>query len=176
MEEIWKDIKGYEGLYRVSNLGEIFSIRRNKKMSLRLNKCRGYYDINLIKNKTSKRIHIHRLVAETFISNPNNYPCVNHKDENKTNNYVDNLEWCTYKYNNNYGSAQKKRFETFKKRNIKIKAFQPKIITQYDLNGSFIKNWNSIKEAQNELNISHISEVCNNKRKTAGKYIWRFKE
>lgn len=121
MQEEWKDIKGFEGYYQISTHGRIRSVNRkiyqphNQKDSLyksRIRKAtkdkRGYLEINLCKNCKSKKYLVHRLVAETFIPNPHNYPQVNHKDENKMNNSVDNLEWCSAKYNSNYGCRNKK--------------------------------------------------------------------
>lgn len=119
MQEIWKDIKGYEGLYRISNLGNVKSlerkviksngivqIRKERIMNKRKNSD-GYYVAKLNVNKMSKSINIHRLVAEAFIPNPLNLPEVNHKDYNRTNNCVDNLEWCSHidniKYSSNVG-------------------------------------------------------------------------
>jgi len=105
--ETWEDIKGYEGLYQISNLGRVKSLPKfyqgEKILKSREDKY-GYLYINLIKNKVKKSYKIHRLVAIAFISNNNNYPCVNHKDENKLNNNIDNLEWCTVTYNNRYGN------------------------------------------------------------------------
>lgn len=107
MEEVWKDIKGYEGKYQVSNLGRIKSLSyRNTGISKilvpKINK--GYYEIGLYLNGIRKMFFVHRLVALTFIPNPNNLPQINHIDEDKTNNCVDNLEWCTQAYNNIYGT------------------------------------------------------------------------
>lgn len=109
MQEIWKDVKEYEGLYQVSNYGRVKSIsyfnHANKKSYPRnkilkpLKNEKGYLRIDLAKNGKSKKVRIHRLVAQTFISNPNNYQEVNHIDGNKQNNRVDNLEWCTHSYN-----------------------------------------------------------------------------
>ncbi len=98
--EIWKDIKDYEGLYKISNLGNVKSLKTNK--NLYYSKSRNYLRVSLNKNGIRKGYSIHRLVAQTFIPNPNNYPCVNHKDCNGNNNKVNNLEWCTYKQNNSY--------------------------------------------------------------------------
>ena len=125
MKEIWKDVKGYEGFYQVSNLGRV------KKLSYTIinsnGKCvhykehfvicniakMGYYMFDLrIYNKKRKRVYLHRIIAEAFIHNPNNLPCINHKDENKLNNNIDNLEWCTYQYNIIYGNSRKKSVET----------------------------------------------------------------
>lgn len=165
--EIWKDIKGYEGLYQVSNLGRVKSLnyRRTKKEKILKTKESkdGYLRVTLSNNKDNKIYFIHRLVAQTFLCNPYNHKEVNHKDENKRNNYVDNLEWCTRKYNINYG-----------KRTLKTQ----KRIIQYDRKGNFIKEWNSISECDNKLNIAHqsICACCKGKRKTAGGYVWRYKD
>lgn len=115
--EQWKDIAGYEGLYKVSNLGRVKSLDRtfirsderlhNKagRILKPANTTRGYLCVNLSDiNHNIKRVVIHRLVVQAFIPNPNNYPQVNHKDENKTNNIVDNLEWCSNIYNCMYGT------------------------------------------------------------------------
>jgi hypothetical protein len=105
--EIWKDIEGYEGLYQVSNLGNVKSLYTNKNLSyIKCGRDREYLSVSLSKDKKLKIYYIHRLVAETFIDNPNNYPYVNHKDENKQNNCVNNLEWCSPKYNINYGTRK----------------------------------------------------------------------
>lgn len=115
MIEIWKDIKGYEGIYQISNLGRIKALDRlvttgkeypkfqhKPERILRINQCTKYEQVILCKNGKTKAYLVHRLVSQAFIPNPNNFPCVNHKDENPRNNCVDNLEWCTYKYNNEY--------------------------------------------------------------------------
>lgn len=123
MDEIWKDVIGYEGLYRVSSLGSVKSVTRYVKTvhkgyeGSRLIKERvlkpylgkhGYFILTMRKNGRYKTEEVHRLVALAFIPNPDDLPCVNHKDENKQNNSVDNLEWCTRAYNNNYGNRNKK--------------------------------------------------------------------
>ena len=105
MKEIFKDIKNYEGLYQVSNLGRVYSVRNNKILKPKLNKY-GYLSVNLKYKGSRVTKSIHRLVGEAFIPNPNDLPQVNHKDEDKTNNCVDNLEWCTAKYNHNYGTCR----------------------------------------------------------------------
>ena len=101
MQEIWKDINGFEGKYQVSNLGNVRSFCRGDHL-LRLNGGKKYIQVILCNNGKIYGRLVHRLVAEAFIPNPNNLPCVNHKDENPKNNCADNLEWCTYKYNNEY--------------------------------------------------------------------------
>ena len=109
-KEIWADIVGYEGLYMVSSLGNIKSLKKGliRKQSDNGN---GYKCISLYKNNKSKTFYVHRLVAQAFIPNPNNLPQVNHKDENPSNNCVNNLEWCDSKYNSNYGNHNKKLSE-----------------------------------------------------------------
>jgi hypothetical protein len=117
MEEIWRDIEGYEGLYQVSNLGRVKSLYRVtisnsgrrytcQEMILRQGvSTRNYRNVVLRKNCSSKTYSVHQLVARAFIPNPDNLPMINHKDENPSNNCVDNLEWCTAKYNSNYGTS-----------------------------------------------------------------------
>ena len=121
--EIWKDIEGYEGLYQVSNMGRIKSLgndktRKEKILSLKPKK-KGYIMVTLYKNSKREYKYVHRLVAENFLPNPNDLPEVNHKDENKENNTVYNLEWCTAKYNNNYGDRRKKASKSRKGKNCK---------------------------------------------------------
>ena len=119
-EEEWKDIAGYEGYYQVSNLGNVRSLDRvvnyadgrtakYKGQKIAINtRPNGYLKVNLYKDHKMKNLTVHRLVAEAFIPNPIKYPVINHKDENKTNNHADNLEWCTNAYNSNYGTAKKR--------------------------------------------------------------------
>ena len=114
MKEIFKEIEGYEGLYEVSNLGNIRSLRKNIILKPALNQ--GYLQVNLVKDGITKVFLVHRLVAQAFIPNPNNLPLVNHKDYVKDNNNVENLEWCDSKYNNNYGTRnQRLRISMYKK-------------------------------------------------------------
>lgn len=130
MKEIWKDIKGYEGIYQVSNLGNVRSLDRYVRngqglrlIKSRLLKLKAYEDyimVTLSHKNVHKQCCVHRLVAETFINNPNNYPCINHKDCNKLNNNVENLEWCTYQYNNIYGDRLEKTAKTKLENNYKV--------------------------------------------------------
>lgn len=118
MSEIWKDIPNYENLYQVSNYGRVRSLHNRFKNKTYLKGCKnskGYLLVTLCKNHTQKAFNIHRLVAEAFIPNPNNLPCVNHIDENKINNIFTNLEWCTYQYNNTYGHRLEKSIATRKR-------------------------------------------------------------
>ena len=167
--EIWKDIEGYEGLYQVSNLG---NIKRIFKSHIVLCKpsfdTRGYKQIVLSKNRKRKSYKVHRLVAKAFIPNHNNLPCINHKDEDKTNNCVDNLEWCTIEYNNNYGT-----------RGYRCTRHKLKKVKLFDSSGKkVIKIYNSLKDAEKETNIcsSNISACCRKIIKKAGGFIWEYAE
>lgn len=182
MVEIWKNIDGYEGLYQVSNCGRVRSFDRwviGKSNSKRLMKGRimklikdskGYLHVQLCKNGKINCYLVHRLVAQAFLDNPNNLPIINHRDECKTNNVVENLEWCTASYNMNYNDGQKRR--GVKKINGKL----AKKVNQYSLEGQFIKEWESAHEVQRQLGYSrgNISTCCLDKRKTAYGYIWRY--
>lgn len=174
MIEEWLPIKGYEGLYEVSNLGRIKSLER-KKWNGKSNHIwkekilkfgtngANYLAVNLYKNKKRKFITIHKLVATTFIDNPNNYLEINHTDENPKNNAVINLEWCNRKYNCNYGT-----------RNQKV--IHCKKVYQYDLQNNLIKTWSSSKEASDTLNIN-VDSIYHNvagKLKTAGGFVWKY--
>lgn len=107
MNEIWKPILGYENLYNISNLGNVFSIQSKRNIKPTKN-SKGYLIVGLCKNKKRKSCLVHRLVAEAFIDNPNKFPEINHKDENPLNNTITNLEWCTHKYNMNYNNLGKR--------------------------------------------------------------------
>lgn len=176
MKEIWKDIKGYEGLYQVSNLGRVRSLPRNGTVKeIRLLKQHvknsGYYIVILSKNNNQKCKTVHRLVAETFIENPKGYLVVNHKDENKKNNNVDNLEWCTQKYNINYGHCRRNMSLNHSRVGRKGKA-----INQFDKNMNLINTFDSITDAgeKTKINYRNIGMCCRNQRKTAGNYIWKY--
>ena len=169
--ELWKDIKGYEGLYKVSNLGEIKAInkfyRHTEKILKQATRKDGYKQIGLFKNGKGKNFYVHRLVAQAFIPNPNNLPQVNHKDENKTNNCIDNLEWCTIKYNNNYGTL----IERQRKAKNRVKG-----VIQLKLDGSYINKFYSISEASRETGVTRtsIGECCRGERKQTGGYKWKY--
>ena len=108
MQEIWKDIKGYEGLYQVSNFGRVKSLHGKEKILKPYHKSTGYIQVILCKNYKTVARMVHRLVAEAFIPNPENKSQVNHKDENPLNNVDSNLEWCSATYNINYGTRNHK--------------------------------------------------------------------
>ena len=157
-----KDIVGYEGLYAVTSCGKVWSYRR-KKFLKHFTNSKGYLLVDLWKNGKMKHFAVHRLVAVAYIPNPDNLPQVNHKDENKTNNCLQNLEWCDCKYNNNYGT-----------RNEKISNSLKIPILQYTLDGEFVKEWPSATDVGKEVS-GHISSCAKGNRKTAYGYIWVYK-
>ena len=180
MEEIWKDIKGYEGLYQISNLGRVKSLPKVKRTPTTeyITKARflpwkickgGYYRVSLSKKSKSKYFSIHRLVANAFLGE-NGDLTVNHKDENKANNSVENLEYMSLKDNIKYGTGIK--------RSALRRIDNPLICTpvnQYTLDGEFVKRYPSIKKAKEENGWSkeNISLCCNHKRNQSNGYIWR---
>ena len=155
--EIWKDVKGFEGLYQVSNYGRVYSKITNKIMKPKIEKD-GYYRLGLRKNGVRKFFRIHRLVALAFIPQEEYKPVVNHKDGNKLNNNVENLEWCTVSYNvkhaydNNLGDFRNKALKSLKKATLKSKEIRKQPISAYK-NGEFIGDFNSQIECANALKI-----------------------
>ena len=179
--EIWKSINGYEGIYEVSNKGRVRRTNNNQNVLMHYDiSPLGYKRVNLSKNNTAKKFSVHRLVAETFIDNPNDYPVVNHKDERPWNNTVENLEWCTYGYNNTYNNLQTKRMKTRSNNIASGKTKMGKPVIQLDLEGNFIKEWANAERAYVELGIdsSAIRSCCKHlpHNKTAGRYRWLYKE
>lgn len=173
-QEIWKPIKGYEGIYEVSSFGRIKSISRKRgfikgktRILKPIIKDNGYAQINLYKDNIYTRHYIHRIVAQEFIQNKNNLPCINHKDYNKLNNSIDNLEWCSYSHNNSYSNCQAIAGKT---KRIPI--------VQYDLQGNKIREWESATQAGHTLNIANtcITACCRGRARKAGGYMWRYRE
>ena len=147
MNEEWRPVPGYEGIYEVSDLGNVRSKRYGTLKPIPL--PNGYLRVHLC-NKGSKRIKtVHRIVALAFLPNPNNYPCINHKDENRANNNVDNLEWCTYKHNNDYGTRRAKVLEYWK----------PKMrrVAQWDMNGNLIKVFPGVNQAARDTGLTRAA-------------------
>ena len=181
-EEIWKDIKGYEGIYQVSNLGRVRSLDRVtergwKKKGILLKprlKRDGYVDVHLSFKGKDQSLKIHRLVAEAFMPIPEElkkwygtqYLQINHKDENKQNNCVDNLEWCTAQYNSMWGTKRERQKEKIKKS-----------VMQYDMDGTFIKKWDSIKDATYSIvghNSGRIIDCLKGRSTSAYGYKWKY--
>ena len=174
--EKWAEIKGYEKKYAISTHGNIISLNyegntneaRPMKLSLRKD---GYLQVRLSKDKKEKSYLVHRLVAETFIENPNAYQVVNHINGIKTDNNVENLEWCTQSKNMLHAYANNLHKKFIGKEN-----WNSKKVLQFDRNNNFIRKFNSIKEATKETKSKHISECCLGKRKLAGGFIWKYEE
>lgn len=166
----WKDIKGYEGLYQISNTGVVaansktvmrgFQGAQHMKSKVLKPQTKAekspYQRIQLHdKNGNVKHYYVHRLVAEAFLPNPDNLPEVNHKDKNPRNNHVDNLEWCTRQYNAEYSKAKR--------------------VIQF-LESGTTKEWKSAAEAARETGVTYanIFHVLSGKRSTAGGYRWAY--
>lgn len=177
-QEQWKDIKGFEGRYQVSNLGRVRSVDHYANISngnkrfvkgrilKQWKNCNGYMCIKMWNNVKRKNFVVHRLVAMAFIENPNRLPDINHKDEVKQNNVVTNLEWCSHSYNALYGSCQDR-----------LRKYKQKKVNMIDKNtNTILKTFNSMKIAGKEMGIhkEQISSVCRGLRKTAGGYFWRY--
>ena len=184
MKEIWKTVNNNK-TYEVSNYGNVRSIDRYvakngclvfiKGKMLKQSDVHGYKKVTLYHGNRNEKtqIFVHRLVAEHFIDNPNCYPYINHKDENKQNNNVENLEWCTAKYNSNYGTSIKRRVSHQNWQSIADK--QSKEVIQKDLYGNEIARYKSTMEAQrNGYKSSSISKCCNGYLKTYRGYIWEY--
>lgn len=177
MEE-WKSIIGFEGLYEVSNLGRVRSLWDGRHQTHRTKILKpikmnsGYLCVGLHKNGEEKKFLVHRLVAEAFIPNPLNKPQVNHKTEDKTQNSVDCLEWCTNEYNQNYGTRNE-RVSKARINNSKIS----KPVLQLTKNGELVAEYPSTREAERQTVIdpSSISKCCNGKQNSAGGYVWKYK-
>ena len=184
MEEIWKNIEEYPD-YMVSNMGRIKRLstgyyRRTEKILKPQLQNNGYLHIKLSQKDKTKCILVHRLVAQVFIPNPNNLPQVNHINEDKTDNRVENLEWCTQKYNINYGNGISKRVKTNKENGTykKIGKINSKIhsksILQFSKDNSFIRKWDCIMDVQRELGYDN-KQICSclkNRQKTAKGFKW----
>lgn len=174
---MWKAIEGYEGYYEISDSGEVRSLDRDvantrgnhvglkrhlRGAPMKLSISLGYYVVNLRKNRTSHVVPVHILVAKTFIPNPNNMPVINHKDGNKLNNHVSNLEWVTYAENNIHA--------------LRMGLRQPRgnPIMQFRLDGTYVATYKSTLEAERQTGFSHgaMSHCLNGRTKTSFGYIW----
>ena len=174
--EIWKDIIGYEGYYQISSLGKIKSIKRfrgngkggyiQKEKYIKGWTNGGYIRVSLCSLLFKQGFFLHRIIAVAFIPNPENKPCINHIDGNKKNNSLNNLEWVTYSENNQHAFDIGLRHGA-----------NPKVVIQYDKNGSFIKEYESILLASKETKIIRQS-ICRHlsgQRPFAGGFVWKLK-
>lgn len=187
-KEIWKDVKGYEGLYQISNLGKIKRLSRlsyqrfgklllNEKVMSNVIDNNGYVVVSLTNNKKQRKFLVHRLIAIHFIKNNNNLPCINHIDGNKQNNDISNLEWCSYSQNNKHAldnnlrkppAPWKGKFGTENKTSKKV--------GQYNLNGDLINIYPCVHEVYRKLRfpVTNIAAACRGKQKTAYGFKWKY--
>ncbi|MFT3994747.1 MAG: NUMOD4 domain-containing protein [Dysgonomonas sp.] len=165
IDEVWADIADFEGLYKISNKGRIKNTIRNNNLKYFINK-QGYVIVKLSKNGVRYSLRVHRLMAQSFIPNPNNYPIINHKDEDKSNYCLSNLEWCNHKYNNTYGSLPDRKSEWSKRPVIKLSK-----------SGSIIREYESVNDAgiDNNVHPSNISNCLKERNKTSAGYRWKYK-
>jgi hypothetical protein len=167
MEE-WKDIQGFEGTYQISNYGRVKSLgndKTRKEKILKGVKANGYLKVGLYQDGKLVWKKVHRLVAEAFLENPEHLEQVNHKDECKTNNHVENLEFCDSKYNNNYGTRTQKCVEKLSRRVDQINA----------VTGEVVRQWASTMEAgRNGYNQGHVAACARGERKTHKGFIWKY--
>lgn len=189
--EVWKDVKGYEGYYQVSNMGRVKSMRvlktpkngvicrKDSFLSTKATHDKQYITVALCRDGEKTQAKVHRLVAEAFIPNPKNLPFVNHKDENPSNNCADNLEWCTHEYNLQYSMERNKPYKT--KRERPKNELLP--LCAYTLSGEFVGRFDSVWEAIEKLGIksnsprgarNNIRMCCKGKSRNAFGYRWRY--
>lgn len=201
--EEWRDVVGYEGLYQVSSFGRVRNPRRNNKLlTIRLNRL-GYPTVGLWNGtRPQKTRTVHRLVMNAFVPNTDNLPMVNHRNEDKTANYPDNMEWCDCKYNINYGTAIARRasknigrhhseeskvkmsisHKGAKRSQESLEKYRDTVcipVCQFALDGTFIRDWKDAREAAEALNIdrSCIGKCCRNEgdNKSLGGFLWLYK-
>lgn len=197
MQEVWKDIVGYEGIYQISNTGKVKRLAgscytaHTDRIVTATNNGTGYFKVVLSKNNNGKQFLVHRLVAQAFIPNPNNYEFVNHKDENKKNNNVENLEWCTKSYNSiyylNFDPKRKQEYgKRFAGKSPMLKRVPRKYfykVIQKTKDGNTIEVYENLSQAsiKTGIEISDITRACRanfeSERKrshTSNGYIWEF--
>lgn len=177
MEEIFVEVnygnKELSGLYKISNFGRVYSIRLKK--IIKCQKVKGYYELVMKKGKLSQRCYVHRLVAIHFLENPNNYRCVNHKDNNPANNNVNNLEWCSHLYNMQY-AAKQGHFKKDKDWIKKIKEAQScKSVVYVDKTTGLSKVYASIQSVREDgFQPSSVCECCKGIRKSHKNKYWYY--
>lgn len=168
----WKEIENTEGRYLVSDDGKVFSVYSNRLLSKQM-ATSGYYRVELNINGIAKKELVHRLVAQAFVDNPNNYPIVNHKDENPRNNRADNLEWCTCQYNSNYGTCIERRVEntTYKVGAENVRSIP---VFRFTVDGELIDSYESAYIAAKALNLNakSISKARKGQLKVYAGYVW----
>lgn len=175
-QEKWKDIDGFEGLYKISSYGRVYSVLRDTANGKRGGKLlhsadngHGYKWIGLWVGNNCKKFYIHRLVAQAFIPNPKGLPEINHKDENTANNHVENLEWCDRKYNVNYGTARKRIMETYGKNGH----YCP--IDKYDKKGNIIKAYScSLDLGKDGISRRGALNCCIGRTREYKGFVYRF--
>lgn len=189
MEEIWKPVKNFENLYEISNLGRVKSHHKyggldNRIMKQKINRY-GYSCVKLSNRGHTRHVQVHRLVAETFLENPNDFPMINHKDENKLNNHVENLEWCNAQYNNTYGHRLEKAFpkawekwsytERGRAHMSKVGKARGKRCASFK-DGKMLKEFASAAEAARYYNIkkTHVVYCCEGKSKARSGMQWKY--
>lgn len=185
MQEIWKNIDGYEGKYQISNLGNVKSLNYGgrgyaRNLVPKINNS-GRLWVELMKDGKKRQFLIHRLVGMAFIPNPDNLPQINHKDENPKNNRVDNLEWCTNLYNFHYSfdrhpeRHRKRQYNPTGKKKVHHNRIDVNV-WQIDKAGNKIKLWNDVSTIARELGVHQwsVTQCCNGVRKTAGGFKWQF--
>lgn len=178
MEEIWQDIKNYEGLYQISDKGNVKSLKREKILTPQKN-SNGYLRVQLTKEGVKNRFFVHRLVAEAFNPNPNKYPIVNHLDCNPLNNDFKNLEWCTLKMNSEYMCKLKRNVRTKEwLENLHISAHnQYKPVLCINTQKEIIKEYECIQDVKFDgFDVGCVCLCAQNKRKTHKGYEWAYKE
>lgn len=170
----WKSVDRYNGLYLISDTGKVFSVQTNRIMKTHHIK-NGYEKVEMTINGKARKEFIHRLVAEAFIPNPDNLPCVNHKDEDPRHNDVSNLEWCTYEYNTNYGTNIERRVEhtAYKRGGDNVGA---KRVYQYDMQGNLVNEYPSVADASiaTGYNKKSIAKACSGGLKKYQNYVWSY--
>ena len=179
MSEVWKPIKGYEGIYEVSDLGRVRSLPRMLTDSkgrrhpvpmkmLKMHDRKGYDSVTLQDMGRKAIMSVHRLVAMAFIPNPDNLPVVNHRDENPKNNQVSNLEWCDISYNTRYGTG----VERAQAKHV----YHRKAVEQLTKDGQHVATFKGVKEAARATgaDASVIVRVCKGRNETAGGYRWKY--
>ena len=166
MEEVWKEIPGHEGRYEASSLGRIRFVPDGHILSCHI-EPHGYVVTSLCKDGKHRPIRVHIIIARTFLPNPDNLPCINHKDEDKTNNRVDNLEWCTQAYNINYGSIRER---------MSANSARARAVDVFDKSGRKVAEYSRVGEAADALGVTrtYITKCASGRRKTCKGMVIRY--